>query len=117
MNQKEVARIQKLQERINSALKETPEERKSSDFSDYKPDHTPALVQELMRASESGGAEGIEAALDAFDRLAQTEDVLRMKHALMLFLMHDPAVARLGLRIPSLEERSPWKVLPSKRDF
>lgn len=115
MDQKDVADIPRLQERIDSALKETPEDRRASNFSDYMPDHSPALVQELMLAAEPGGTEGIEAALDKFHELAQKEDVLRMKHALMLFLMHHPAVSELGLRIPGLEERSPWKVLPSKR--
>ena len=62
-----------------------------------------------------GGSEGIEAALDEFDRLAATEDSVRMQHALMVFLTQHTATAQLGLRIPSLEERSYWKVLPSKR--
>jgi|SRR5215475_12816745 len=115
MSQKDVTRVQELQERINSALRQTPEARVASDFSDYKPDHSPELVQDLMQAAEQGGEEGVKAALDEFDRLSQSEDRLRMQHALMLFLTHHPAVSELGLRVPSLRERSPWKVLPSKR--
>jgi hypothetical protein len=116
MSQKDVARVRELQDRINSALTETPEDRVASDFSDYKPDHSPELVQDLMQAAEQGGEKGVEAALDEFDRLSQREDLVRMQHALMLFLTHHPAVSKLGLRVPSLEERGPWKVLPSKRN-
>ena len=115
MDRKHAAYIQRLQDRINSALKETPEDRRSSKFSDYRPDHTPELVQELVQAAEAGGVDGIDAALNRFQELARNEDVLRIKHALMLFLMHYPAVSEQGLKIPSLEERSPWKTLPSKR--
>lgn len=116
MSHSDVERIQKLQERINAALRESPEDRLESTFSDYIPDNSPILAQELAQAAEPGGPEGIEAALDEFDRLREKEDVLRMKHALMLFLMHHPTVGELGLRIPSLQERSPWKVLPSNRN-
>ncbi len=116
MKQDDVGRIRELQERINAALRETPEDLRSSDFSDYKPDHTPALLDELTQAAELGGIAGIEAALDEFERLMKREDPNRMRHALMLFLMHHPDSGELGLRIPSLEERNPWKVLPSKRD-
>ncbi len=98
-----------LQRRIDAALRETPEEQAESRFSDYA-DSAFDLTQRLMAAARKGGA---EAALDEFDRLKETEDLGRLRRALQEFLTHDPAAA--GLRIPSLEERAPWKVLPSRR--
>jgi hypothetical protein len=115
MSRKDAAHIRSLQERINLALRETPEDRRKSDYSDYRPDNLPEIVDELTRAAARGGAEGMEAALDEFERLAEREDKIRAQHALMHFLTHHPAAAELGLRVPSLQERNPWKVLPSRR--
>jgi hypothetical protein len=116
MSQRDASRISRLQERINLALRETPEDRRKSNYSDYRPDNIPKLVAELTEAAAQGGAEGIEAALDEFDRLAEREDKIRAQRTLMHFLIRHPAAAELGLRVPSLEERNPWKVLPSKRN-
>jgi len=107
-------RRQQLQARIERALQETPHERATTRFSPYLIDSGPDPAGQLMRAAGSGGAEGIAAALDAFDRLAEQGDAGRPRHALLAFLIHHPDVAGLGLRIPSLEARSPWKVLPSE---
>jgi hypothetical protein len=38
-----------------------------------------------------------------------------LRHAFLVFMTHNKHVADLGLRIPSLEERSSWKLLPSNR--
>jgi hypothetical protein len=115
MSQRDASRSS-LQERINLALKETPEDRRKSNYSDYRPDNLPEIVAELTQAAAEGGAEGIEAALDEFDLLTEREDKIRVQHALMHFLTHHPAATELGLRVPSLEERNPWKVLPGKRN-
>jgi hypothetical protein len=75
----------------------------------------PDLENQLMSAASSGGLDGVEAALDEFDRLAAKEDRGRLRHALLIFLTHYSEMAKLGLRIPSLEKRSPWKLAPSKK--
>lgn len=115
MGQEDAPHIRSLQERINLALRETPEDRRKSDYSDYKPDNLPEIVEELARAAARGGAEGMEAALDEFERLAEREDKVRLQHALIDFLTHHPAATGLGLRVPPLQERSPWKVRPGRR--
>jgi hypothetical protein len=117
-------RVKKLQERINSALSESPQDAVASKFSPYVLDEQSQAVvgQEVdvggqleQAASAAGGLEGIETALDEFDRLAQSVDGGRLRHALMVFLTHHPEAIKLGLRIPTLEERSPWKVMPGKK--
>jgi hypothetical protein len=116
MDEEHDARVRRLQERINAALRENIEAASESDFSDYVPDASTPLVRRLIQSAHGGGLEGVEAALDEFDKLAGEEDLPRAQHALMIFLAHYPAAAQLGLRIPPLEERSPSQVLPSKRD-
>jgi hypothetical protein len=103
-----------LQARINAALRERPGEPYSS-FSPYMPDHRRQITRRMTEAALPGGTAGVEAALDVFDELAAVEDLGRLRYALMVFLTHHPAVAELGLRLPSLEERSPSSVLPSRR--
>jgi hypothetical protein len=118
MSQEESIRVQKLQERIEAALRENAEAIEKSDFSAYMPDRRNSfLVRRFTQAAHEAGIEGIEAALEEFDRLVEQEDPLRVQHALMIFLTHHPAVGNLGLRIPSLTERSPSQILPSKRDY
>lgn len=106
-------RVQKIQQRIDSFLRESPKDRRESRFSPYIAERKPDLENQLMSAASSGGLDGVEAALDEFDRLAAKEDVGRLRQALLIFLTHDSRVSKLGLRIPSLEERSPWKLAPS----
>jgi hypothetical protein len=108
-------RLQKIQQRIDSVLRESPKDRRESRFSQYIAESKPDLENKLMSAASFGGLEGVEAALDEFDRLASKEDRGRLRHALLIFLTHDSRVAKLGLRIPPLEERSPWKLAPSKK--
>ena len=106
-------RIQNLQARIDSALRESPEERASTNFSPYLPDRGVEIEDALVRAAAPGGIEGIEAALDEFDRLAPSVGRVQAQYALQLFLAHQPDVHRLGLRLPPLQERNPWKIRPS----
>jgi hypothetical protein len=116
MEQEQDARVASLQKRINEALHEDLEATAESDFSEYMPDTTTPLTQRLSQAAQQRGIEGMEAALDEFDRLKQSEDLARLQHALMLFLSEHPAATELGLRIPPLAERNPSQILPSKRE-
>lgn len=111
----DVFRLQKIQQRIDSVLRESPKDRLESRFSPFIAEVEPDLENQLMSAASPGGIDGVEAALDEFDRLAANEDSGRLRHALLIFLTHNSDVATLGLRIPSLEERSPWKVAPSNK--
>jgi hypothetical protein len=107
----------RLQERIDAALREDPADFAQTTFSDYLPDRArDTLVQRMTEAASVGGVRGVAAALDAFDRLSEHEDRRRLQSALMIFLTHHPTAAALGLRVPSIAERSPWSVLPSKRE-
>jgi hypothetical protein len=117
MEQREIARVQKLQERINSALRTRPEDVAGSNFSPYMPNSASQLTRRLTQAAGAGGIEGVEAVMDEFERLVEHEDLARAQYALMSFLTNHPVATRLRLRVPSLVERSPWKVLPSKRNF
>lgn len=108
-------RLQKIQQRIDSVLRESPKDRLESQFSPFIAEIKPDLENQLMSAASSGGLDGVEAALDEFDRLAAKEDRGRLRHALLIFLTHDSEVAKLGLSIPSLEKRSPWKLAPSNK--
>ena len=116
MEQEQDARVAKVQERINEALHEDLEATAESSFSEYMPDTATPLTEQLARAAQQKGVEGMEAALDEFDRLKQSEDLARLQHALMLFLSEHPAATELGLRIPPLAERNPSQILPSKRE-
>ena len=109
-------RASELQARINEALRERREEGGARSFSEYMPGASVGLQDELLRAAAPGGVAGIEALLDAFDRLRASADVAALRHALSIVLTHHPAAAELGLRLPSLEERSPWKVWPARRE-
>lgn len=108
-------RLQNIQERVDKALKQFPEDVELSDFSEYMPDHTPEIIRELEQAAREGGLEGIEAAMDQFGRLEKVEDKVRLQYALTIFLSNDADFSANGLRLPSLEERSSWKILPSRR--
>jgi hypothetical protein len=107
---------QDLQERIDHALHQTPEEFARSTFSDYA-DTATDLTQRLYRCAVSAGdAEtAVEAALDEYENLASTEDIVRARRALMEFVTHHPASAKLGLRVPDLADRSSWMARPSRR--
>jgi hypothetical protein len=118
MNEYDQIRLQKIQHRIDSALRESPQDRLHSRFSPYIADSKPDLDNQLAYAAASSSSEGLdamEAVLDEFERLATKEDRGRLRYALLVFLTHDSRVAKLGLRVPPLEERSPWKLTPSKK--
>jgi hypothetical protein len=118
MNEYDPIRLQKIQHRIDSALRESPQDRLQSRFSPYIADSKPDLDNQLASAAAASPSEeldGVEAVLDEFERLATKEDRGRLRYALLVFLAHDSRVAKLGLRVPSLEERSPWKIAPSKK--
>jgi hypothetical protein len=107
--------VTELQRRIDALLAESPEERSRSRFSDYLPRRDSLSRRLAQTAATASGAAGIAMALDECERLAAVEDRLAVQRALAIFLTHHPAVARLGLRVPSLAERAPWKTGPSRR--
>jgi hypothetical protein len=108
--------MQALTQRIQAALRETPEMRSRSKFSEYAPRVAASLRARLDQAAESGGIGGVEAALDEFDRMDATEDPLALRHALQLFITHNRHALALGLEVPPLAERAPWMTIPSRRE-
>jgi hypothetical protein len=108
-------RVKTLQARIDEALREPVEQADVRSFSEYMPGASVALQDELLRAGGADPVTNVEAILDAFDRLRVSGDPA-LRHALSVVLTHHPATAELGLRLPSLEERSPWKTWPSRRE-
>jgi hypothetical protein len=109
-------RMQALERRVQKALRESPEMRARSTFSEYAPRGGSAIRERLERAASAGGIEGIESALDEFDRMRLSEDPLALRYALQLFLTQHHDAVTLGLRVPSLTERSPWMTAPSRRN-
>jgi hypothetical protein len=111
------APVRELQERIDAALRETPEDRAASTFSDYLPGPATRLGRLLAQAAAPGGTAGLTAALDEFDRLrASGEDPLALQRALSILITHHPEAARLGLSVPDLADRAPWAAVPSRRE-
>ena len=112
-----MADLRDLQARIEDLLRERPGEgTRRGGFHQFIPDQRlDALIDDLMRALDRGGREGIAAALDEVERLKTDEDPARLRQALMTVLIHHPATVEAGVRIPSLAERAPWKVRPSGR--
>jgi hypothetical protein len=92
--------------------------RARSRFSEYLPEAASGLRMRLAAAAEAagGGLGGIAAALDEFDRMSADQDPLALRYALQLFVTHSEDAARLGLRVPSLEERSPWMIAPGRKE-
>ena len=105
-------RIRDLQERteelFQTAAAEEAVEREGPRFSPFVPEHVEGaleLVDRWIELAESGdGNKGLEAALEDVARELR-RDPERAKHALMIFITHDPRAARLP--IPALEERRP----------
>lgn len=110
------ARVKALQARIDRVLHEPLSEAGTSAFSSYMPGASTGLQDALLASTSAGHLAGLEAMLDEFDRLRPMVDAGALRHALSVVLTDHPAVAELGLRLPSLEERSPWKTWPSRRD-
>ena len=109
-------RVRLLQSRIDRALQQPLEEAGAGRFSEYMPGGSIAYEDELRGSSGTGGVSDVEAILDRFERLRASADLAALRHALAVVLTHHPAVAQLGLRLPSLQERSSWKVWPGRRD-
>jgi len=56
------------------------------------------LASELMRIADAeGGEAGVAAALAEAERRADVEDVQLVRHAIELFIVHDPEAARLAI--------------------
>lgn len=115
MNDIDAMRLSALQQRIDDALHEDVARAGTSTFSEYAPAGAAELETVLMRAASGGGIAGLEALLDQAAMLAKLEDAGRLRYALSVVLTHLPIVAELGLRLPSLAERAPWKAAPSNR--
>jgi hypothetical protein len=110
------ARQTTAQARINEALREPIDEAGRSRFSSYMPGASVPLQDALLASAAGPGLAAVEGILDAFDRLRETVDRGALRHALTVVLTHHPAMRELGLRLPSLEERSPWKTWPGRRE-
>jgi hypothetical protein len=110
------ARIAALQARINAALHSPAGEAGTSSFSPYMPGASVPLQDSLLGGGQDRGLDALEAILDRFAQLRATSDRGALQHALALVLTHHPAMAAFGLRLPSLDERSPWKTWPSRRE-
>jgi hypothetical protein len=107
-------RLRMLASRIARALRETPQMRARSTFSQYAAKKALPLQRRLEMAAGGGEIAGVESALDEFDRMNAGEDPLALRYALQVFLTHSSAARALGLGVPSLAERSPWLTVPSR---
>jgi hypothetical protein len=90
-----------LQRRIEAILADRPDDVRMPRYSDYAVG-ADDLTAQLMEAAR---ARGVGGALDAFERLRGSEDVRRLRRALMEFVTHDPAAVELGLRVPWIEPK------------
>jgi hypothetical protein len=109
------ARVRSIQLRIDAALREPVDEASRSSFSSYMPGASTDLQSTLWTKSATGGIGDVEEILDRYEQLKGTDDPVRLRYALYAVLTNHPTVDALGLKLPSLEERSPWKVTPSNR--
>jgi len=107
----ERAQTERLQSWIDAALRETPEETSATLFSPYLHDSSDLVAKMKQAARENG----LEAAFDLFDRLRASEDLGRLRYALLQFLIDSPERAEAGLHVPSPLESTPWKFAPSNR--
>lgn len=72
--------------------------RRFSAFIPSELDRALALASELMKiAADTGGEAGVAAALEEAERRASVEDVQLVRHAVELFIVHDPEAARLAI--------------------
>ena len=84
--------------------------RRFSAFLPSELDRAIALAGELMRMREE---QDVDAALDEAERRAETEDVQLVRHAVEMFIVHDPEAARLA--IPPIAPRRRSAPPPSSR--
>lgn len=108
-------KLRKIQNRVNEALKQSPQDLMQSDFSEYLPDNSRKIRDNFQAVAEGKGIGGIEAVLDEYDLLCKVEDKVRLQYSLMVFLANNPLFSDYGLSLPSLQERSSWKTLPSRK--
>ena len=72
--------------------------RRFSAFIPSELDRALELASELMRiAAAEGGEAGVAAALAEAERRADVEDVQLVRHAIELFIVHDPEAAKLAI--------------------
>jgi len=113
----ETSQIELLQKRIDYSLRQSREDWRNSNFVPFGP-HSQATVYMhkfyyVAREpwKDKKNIEAVKVVLDEFDDFLKNGiDKVQLQDSLMSFLVHHPAVAELNLYIPSLEERSPWKV-------
>jgi hypothetical protein len=115
MDESTLARARAIQGRIDEALREPADEAGRSSFSSYVPGGSTDLQSTLWTKPATGAIDDLEEILDRYDQLKGTGDPGRLRHALTVVLTHHPTVDALGLKLPSLEQRSPWKIAPSRR--
>jgi hypothetical protein len=89
--------LEKLQGRIDAALVNPETGRPWIHFSPYLSSIAVGFQDKLEEALKKGG---LEALLDEFERLLQSEDPYRLRVALATVLFYDGARAELGLRVP-----------------
>ena len=72
--------------------------RRFSPFIPSELDRALELASELMRIADAeGGEAGVAAALAEAERRAGVEDIQLVRHAIELFIVHDPEAARLAI--------------------
>ena len=102
--------------RSSGALESVPGVAPRPRFSAFRPDHLERALEVTDRftalADAQAGDTGLESVLEEAERIAATEDLDLVKHALMVFITHHPEGSRLP--IPPLEEREP-EILPTPR--
>lgn len=84
---------------------------RSAPFSLFVPAHQELAVQEAAKLMELANTEGVEAALQYAETLAEETSTELAQWALMIFITHHPQGQTLP--IPSLEERLPETLKPS----
>ena len=114
MDDSTTARVRSIQTRIDAALHEPADEAARSNFSGYVPGGSTDLQSALWTRPATGGVDDVEEILDRYEQLKGTDDPVRLRHALAAVLTSHPTVGSLGLTLPSLEARAPWKITPSK---
>lgn len=109
----EAARRQAVQARIDRALIRREPEANAAAFSPFLRTDPEPLIR-LQQAAARGGLEGLEAAMDELDRLAETRDPQELWWALNVFLAHYPT-GEAGISVPSFPDQVPWQFAPGRR--
>lgn len=96
-----------LQSRIDRLLAEPIEEGPEHRYSPYRTADGSILAARFEGAARDGG---VRAAVEAAERAMETKNHGAVRHALRIFLTHNAEATRLGLHVPGLGERAPWKI-------